>query len=127
MWRTSQSIHAMASSKTGAPVVAVVTERPFRVSPSSTAGFENLTNTLVSSLSHRLTVNAPLAEINRWVTAELSTPMPTSTGSIESCVIQLVVIPLRSPSCAEPTSARALGIFQVIRLSSSSSSAMQPG
>ena len=42
-------------------------------------------------------------------------------------MIQLVVIALRSPSCAEPTRASAFGIFQVIRLISSSSRAMAPG
>src|SRR5690606_16434296 len=65
--------------------------------------------------------------MRRWVTALLSTPMPTSTGAIESWVIQLVVIALRSSPARLPTRARAFGIFQVTRLSSSSSRAMAPG
>ena len=40
--------------------------------------------------------------------------------------MQLVVMALRSPSCAEPTNANALGIFHVIRLSSSSSRGIHP-
>ncbi len=88
------------------------------------AGLENFTNGRVCSLSHRFTLNTPLAEMRRCVTAELSTPMPTSTGSIESWVTQLVVMALRSPSWADPTRARALGIFQVMRLISSSFRAM---
>ena len=36
-----------------------------------------------------------------------------STGSIESWVIQLVVMALRSSPARDPTSARAFGIFQV--------------
>ena len=77
--------------------------------PSSTAGLENFTNTLVSSASHRFTVNDPPSVIRRWVTALLSTPTPISTGSIDSCVIQLVVIALRSSPDRDPTSASGVG------------------
>ena len=87
---------------------------------SNAAGFENLTNTLVSSADHRLTVNDPPSVISRWVTAVLSTPTPMSTGSIDTWVIQLAVIPFHSSPAREPISARAFGIFHVTRLSSSS-------
>ena len=116
----------MASSKIGAPVTPLRTARPLRESPSSTAGLENFTKGRVSSLSQRFTVNEPPSVMRRWVTALLSTPIPISTGSIDSWVIQLVVMPLRSPFAAEPTSASAFGIFQVTRLASSSSRAI-PG
>ena len=55
------------------------------------------------------------------VTAALSTPTPISTGSIDTWVIQLVVMPFHSSPARDPTRARALGIFHVTRLSSSSS------
>ena len=121
--RTAQSIHAMASAKTGAPVTSARTGRPLSViaAASNVAGLENFTNTRVSSADHRLTVNDPPAVIRRWVTAELSTPTPISTGSIDTWVIQLVVIPFHSSPARDPTSAKALGIFHVTRLSSSSS------
>ena len=66
-------------------------------------------------------MNDPDAEISRCVTALLSTATPTRTGAIETCVIQLVVIPFHSSPAREPTRASALGIFQVTRLTSSSS------
>ena len=88
--------------------------------PSLAAGFENLTNTRVSSGDQRLTVKLPPWEIRRWVTALLSTPMPTSTGSIDSWVIHEVVIPFHSSPLRDPTRARALGIFHVTLLTSSS-------
>ena len=91
---------------------------------SNTAGFENLTNTRVSSEDQRLTVNDPPSAISRWVTASLSTPTPIKTGSIDSCVIQLVVIAFQSSPAREPTKASAFGIFQVTLLISSSSRAM---
>jgi nucleotide-binding universal stress UspA family protein len=43
----------------------------------------------------------------------LSTPIPMSTGSIDSWVIHEVVIPFHSSPEAEPTRARAFGIFHV--------------
>ena len=85
---------------------------------------ENFTNTLVSSAFQRLTVNEPPAEMSRCVTAVLSTPTPMRTGSIESCVIQLAVMALRSSPERDPIRAKALGIFQVSRFTSWSSNAM---
>ena len=81
------------------------------MSPSvaSTAGLENLTNTLVSSADHRLTVNEPPALIRRWVTAVLSTPTPTSTGSIETWVTQLVVIAFHSSPARGPDEDESVG------------------
>ena len=71
-----------------------------------------------------MTENEPPFAMRRWVTATLSTPTPMSTGSWASWVIQLVVIAFRSSPAREPTRARALGIFQVTRLTSSSSIVM---
>ena len=124
--RTAQSSQAMASAKIGAPVTSVRTARSLSVDRGGVerAGLENFTNTLVSSADHRLTVNDPPAVIRRWVTAPLSTPTPISTGSIDTWVIQLVVMPFHSSPARDPTSARALGIFHVTRLSSSSSTAI---
>src|SRR5262245_45667346 len=123
--RTSQSTHASASSNTGAPVVASHTGRPLRAEPSSWAGFENFTNTFVSSALHRLTVKEPPSLMRRQVTASLSTPIPMRTGAIDSWVIQLAVMPLRVSPEREPMRASALGIFHVTLLSSSSSSAIR--
>ena len=69
-------------------------------------------------------MNDPPSAINRHVIASLSTATPISTGSIESCVIQLAVIALRSSPAREPISASAFGIFHVTLFSSSSSRAM---
>ena len=98
------------------------TDRPLSViaSGSKAAGLENLTNTLVSSADQRFTVNDPPVEISRWVTAVLSTPTATRTGSIDTWVIQLAVMAFRSPPAAEPMRAKAFGIFHVTVLSSSS-------
>ncbi len=85
------------------------------------AGLENLTNTLVSSGDQRLTLKAPPSVISLWVTALLSTPTPTKTGSMETWVIQEAVIPFHSSPDADPTRARAFGIRQVTLLSSSAS------
>ena len=65
-------------------------------------------------------MNEPPSGIRRWVTASTSTPTPMSTGSCASWVIQLAVIALRSSPAFDPTSASALGIFQVTVLMSSS-------
>src|SRR5260221_2055545 len=124
-WRTTQSIHATASSNTGAPLDAARTARPLSEVPSSTAGFENFTNTRVSVASQRFTVNEPPSEISRCVTASLSMPTPISTGSIDSWVTQLAVIALRSSPARDPINVRAFGIFHVTLFSSSSSMAMR--
>ena len=72
-------------------------------------------------------MNEPPSEMSRWVTASFSTPTPISTGSIESCVIQLAVIALRSSPEREPISASAFGIFHVTLLMSSSLRVMVRG
>ena len=69
-------------------------------------------------------MNDPPSVMRRCVTATLSTPTPMSTGSWASCVIQLVVIALRSSPARDPTRASAFGIFQVTVFSSSSLKAM---
>ena len=85
--------------------------RPFSVnaSASKTAGLENLTKTLVSSADHRFTVNDPPAVTSRCVTAVLSMPTPISTGSIDSCVIQLAVMPFHSSPDARPDDRQRVG------------------
>jgi hypothetical protein len=122
--RSAQSTQAIASAKIGAPVTPARTARPFKVdaSASNTAGLENFTKTLVSSADHRLTLKPPPAVTSRWVTDVLSTPTPTSTGAIDTCVIQLVVMPFQSSPAREPTRASALGIFHVTRFTTLSSS-----
>ena len=65
-------------------------------------------------------MNEPPPVISRWVTAVLSMPTPISTGAIDTWVIQLAVMPFHSSPAREPMMARALGIFHVTRLSSSS-------
>lgn len=65
-----------------------------------------------------MTVKLPPSEISRWVTALLSTPIPIRTGSMDSWVIQEVVIPFQVSPEAEPTRAKALGIFHVTLFSS---------
>src|SRR5687767_2535188 len=95
--------------------------RPFNASwPCSdrprVAGFENLTKGLVSSADHRFTVNEPPSLINRCVTAALSTATAIRTGSIDTCVTQLVVIAFHSSRQRDPTRTSALGIFHVTAL-----------
>ena len=58
--------------------------RPFNVMSTFVAGFENFTNVRVSSGDQRFTLKEPPSVINLWVTAVMSTPMPMSTGSMES-------------------------------------------
>ena len=58
--------------------------------------------------------------MSRWVTALLSTPIPISTGSIDTWVTQLVVIAFHSSPWRDPTSTRAFGMRQVTALSNSS-------
>ena len=69
-------------------------------------------------------MNDPPSLISRCVTAVFSTETPISTGSIDSWLIQLAVMPLRSSPAREPINASAFGIFQVSLLTSSSVRAM---
>ena len=65
-------------------------------------------------------MKAPEAVIKRWVTDLLSTPIPMRTGSIDTWVTQLVVIPFHSSPWRDPTRANALGMRQVTWLTNSS-------
>src|SRR5690606_39555210 len=100
--------------------------RPLRVMPSLVAGLENFTNTRVSSVGHRLTEKAPDSLINSCVRALLSTPTPTSTGSIDNWVIHEAVMPFQRSPDREPMRARAFGIFHVTRLTVSGSTMSSP-
>mgnify|MGYP001788845365 CR=1 FL=1 len=78
----------------------------------------------------RLFTNSPVNHVGMVIAVD---DLTDGLGDLGDCAdlglaySQLVVIALRSPPCADPTRARALGIFQVIRLVSSSSRAMWSG
>ena len=107
----------------GTPVTPSRTGRSLRVIPSRTAGFENFTNGLVSSRSHRLMLKEPPSRISRFVTALRSTDTATSTGSIATWVTQLAVIPFHSSPERDPTRHSTLGMRQSTLLTVSASTA----
>ena len=66
-------------------------------------GLVNLRTMARSSCAIRFTLNTPPSATSSWVNASRSTPTPTSLGSNESCVTQLIVMPLRRSPARDPS------------------------
>ena len=72
-------------------------------SRSTSTGLVNLRTAARSSRRIVHSVKQPPSLISSWVTACLSTPMPTSLGSKATCVAQFSVMALRRSPAREPT------------------------